>query len=192
MKKFRQLTALLAAILLLVSLCACKGGTASSQNAGGKDSGVPAENAGTAETDISVYAREYRFLCGLFSAAYMDSILDYEGEPQEIGDQYVEYQAMMGSTVTLNADGTGYLYWGEENQGKIDAWTMKGNSLAFKAGVSQFQGSIQDGIMTVIIEDGFSLCFVSENADPNQIHPMTPEKYFRLLYGLDSESGENG
>ncbi len=192
MKNFRKIMAFAAAFLMLVSLCACGGNGTAQNKENTAGNAASAEKADTAETDMTVYAREYRFLCGLFGAAYMDSILDYEGEAQDIADQYVEYRAMQGSTITLEADGTGYLYWGEENQGKIDTWSVNGNILTFKAGVSEFTGSIEDGIMKVVIEEGMTLCFVSSDADPAGIRPMTPENYFRLLYGLESESGENG
>ena len=184
MKGTRIALSLLLALALALSLCAC---------GGAKTDKLRSKVESVSDRDTSAneaYAGEYTFCCARFGAAYMDSIFDYDGEAQAIPDRYVDTPEMAGETVLLKADGTGYLYWGEDNQGLIDWWTVEGDSLAFQAGVSVFDGTIRDGFMTVEIEDGFALCFALPDADTSDVEPIPVDDYFLLLYGLAPDGAE--
>ena len=87
---------------------------------------------------------------------------------QPVKDHYVaaEYDSYY---VKLNADGTGYLFLGENNQGAIDNWIIDGNLLSFQAGVSAFDGTILDGIMTLDFGEGLFLIFAIPGADTTEI-----------------------
>ena len=135
---------------------------------------------------LKPYAGEYAFFCAYFSAQYMQGIFQYDGEANDIPDQYVDMPQMKGETVRLDADGKGYLYLGEDNQGPIDRWTIEGEALQFKAGVSVFDGTITDGLMTLVVDDGFSMCFLAPGASADGISPLSLDDYFLLLYGSGS------
>ena len=113
--------------------------------------------------------------------------IERPGEAQDIPDQYVDMPEMAGETVTLEADGTGYLYWGEDNQGPIDWWIVDGGALEFQAGVAVIEGTIIDGIMTVELDDGFWALFALPGADTSGIAPVSIDDYFALLYGLETD-----
>lgn len=141
-----------------------------------------------AASGLDEYAGEYTFICTRFSAAYMSDMLEYDGEAQDIPDQYVDMPERAGETVTLEADGTGYLYWGEDNQGPIDWWTVDGSALQFQAGAAVIEGTIIDGIMTVELDDGFWALFALPGADTSGIAPVSIDDYIDLLYGDGTET----
>lgn len=136
------------------------------------------------ETDpLKKYAGTYSFVCGCFSAAYMDEVFDHYAEPLDIDDQYISVPQKEGEYVQLDPDGKGYLFWGEENQGPIDDWSMDGEKLLFHAGISEVPGTIKDGIMTLDIEEGCSFLFAAPDADTSAIKTVTSKEYLDLLYG---------
>ena len=145
-----------------------------------------------AEPEDLSYDGEYTFLCALFSAEYLDSILEYGMEVQDIDDQYVKYPQMEGNTVTLKEDGTGELYWGENNNGPIDWWKMDGDKLQLKAGVSEMEGTIRKGIMTLVMEEGNAICFAAPGAKTNEISPITLDEFFEKAYGVDISAPAEG
>ena len=142
------------------------------------------------ETDpLKKYAGTYTFLCGYFSAEYMDrEIFDHYAEPQDIDDQYIEFPSMEGEYVQLDPDGKGYLFWGENNQGPIDDWAVEGEDLTFHAGVAEITGTIIDGLMTIEIDKGCTFLFTAPDADTSGIEPMSSKDYFKLLYGTGTGS----
>lgn len=175
MKNYRAVIAILLTLMLTLSLCGC-GSTS-----------TPETQISTAQTP---YSMEYTGFCAKFSAAYLASILGIDGEWKENGERYVAYDEIAGNTVTLNSDGTGYLYLGEDNKGPIDSWSLNGTALQFKAGVSTFNGTIEDGFMTLKIEEGFSLCFVAPGTDTSQIQLLSVEEFVSQLLGVSMEDGE--
>ena len=80
-------------------------------------------------------AGEYDYVCARFSGAYIESIMNYGVELQPVRDRYIEYDSPSGNKVTLNADGTGYLYLGDDNQGPVSSWSLDGTALKLSAGV---------------------------------------------------------
>ena len=92
-----------------------------------------------------------------------------------------------GRTVTLETDGTGYLDWGDDNKGPIDWWTMDGEALQFKAGVTIVDGTINNGIMILEMDDGFYAYFTLPDADTSDISPISVDAYYELLYGIEAD-----
>ena len=139
MKKGRALLSLLLAAVMAFGLGAA-GGTAAFA-----EGGNPAEAA-----------QEYHFVCVRMSVQYLQYATGYTGEVQPVKDHYVaaDYDSY---SVRLNADGTGYLFLGDNNQGPIDSWSLDGSLLKFQAGVSVFDGTVIDGIMTLDFGDGLFL-----------------------------------
>ena len=166
MKKTKKLLPLLLASVLIFTLCAVSG--AAPASAEGADA-----------------AGEYSFLCARFSAAYLESTLKTGREPvPNVRDRYIDAPQYAGYKITLNADGTGYLFFGEDNQGSIDTWSTDGETLRFQAGVSEFEGTIADGLMTLGITDGCSLCFVLPGTETADVKPISPEAFADLAYGI--------
>ena len=95
------------------------------------------------------------------------------------------YETMEGATVTLNADGTGALDWGENNRGPIDRWQVDGDVLTFKAGAAEISGTVREGFMTLDIDDGFRACFAVPGAEPEDMEVMDIMEYAKRIYGLE-------
>ena len=179
MKAFKRFLCVLLVLTLGWTLCACGGTSAeSAKSAEEAPAAAPepaAEEAPAAEpeptpeeasaptpeeeptptpeptpTERELCAGEYAFLCARFSAAYMYSLFELDGAGADIPDQLVVIPDMEGETVTLEPDGTGYLYWGEDNQGPIDSWEIDGGALSFRAGVAEVEGTIAEGLIAHI------------------------------------------
>lgn len=166
-----RIAALLTVLLLLCVPAACA-----------------APEAAEAVRDIegfSPWDGEYVFFCAILSPAYMDAIVDFDEEYRDIGDGYVTYEAMEGAAVTLNADGTGALDWGENNRGPIDWWHVDGDMLTFRAGAAEISGTVRDGFMTLDIEDGFRACFAVPGSEPDDLEVMDIMEYAKRIYGLE-------
>ena len=148
--------------------------------------GAASAEAKSAAKGMAAYAGEYTFQCAKFSAAYIGRMYDLGGAINNIPDQFVAVPKMEGETVTLKPDGTGYLYWGDNNQGPIDWWKMDGDALKFQAGVAVIEGKIVDGLMTLTIEDGFAACFASPGADSSGLKPITLDEFASMLRGQDT------
>ncbi len=98
----------------------------------------------------------------------------------DFGDSYVDIKEMEGQTVTLNADGTGRLDWGENNNGPISEWTADGEKLVIKAGVSVMDATLKNGVLTIDIGDEdytFKAIFVSSSADTSSMQRITSDQY---------------
>ena len=99
----------------------------------------------------------------------------------DMPDQYVDMPDMAGETVTLEADSTGYLYWGDNNQGPIDWWKLESSALSFQAGVAVIEGTLVDGLITLTLDDGFAVCFAAPDADLSGIKPITLDEFAAML-----------
>ena len=185
MKRFKTILAVLLALSLAFALCACgEQPTATVPSLAPIPSSEPIPTPAptpdsTPEPDPAV--GEYRALCAKFSPAYLAAAIGYEGELPEPDTQYVDYPSMAGYSVTLDSDGTGYLNWGEDNQGPIDSWSLEGTSLLLKAGVSEIRGSLENSVMTLILDDGMELCFALPGADTSGIETITLDQYLALF-----------
>ena len=187
---------LLLALVMILSLCACGGKTAAPASTPETPAATPetlAEPTPAAVTEtpaaptepagqsLESFAGEYTFFCSRFSAAYMDKMFGLGGAVNDIPDQYVSMPEMEGQTVTLKPDGTGYLYWGEKNQGPIDWWKMEGIAISFQAGVSIIEGTIDRGLMTLVLDDGFAVCFAVPDAKITGIEPISADAFAAML-----------
>ena len=190
MKKLKRSMCILLALALMFTLAACGNQTAEPEKPAEETSAeeIPAAAPESPASDLEQYAGEYTFLCGKLSAAYVDRMYELGGGGKDIPDQYVTMPGMAGETVTLNADGTGYLDWGENNQGPIDWWKMDGDTLEFQAGVSVVNGTIADGLMTLTIDDGFSACFAATDTDTANVEPITLAEFSSMLLEQDPSS----
>ena len=171
MKKTIRAFALLLCLALLCALGACA------------DQGDTA----AAPADAASLAGEYSFFCARFSPAYLAALFDYDGELPDVGEQYVLIPQMEGQTVTLDPGGKGSLDWGEDNRGPISQWSAEGDRVEIRAGVSVMEGTVQDGIMVLEIEDGFAAYFVLPGADTSHLQPISVEACADLLYGTEAD-----
>ena len=189
MRKNKRIFTLLALVMIL-SLCAC-GSKAALPTAAPE---TPAEATPAAVTEPAgsnpeAFVGEYTFFCARFSAAYMDKLFELGGAVNDIPDQYVAMPERKGETVTLKGDGTGYLYWGENNQGSIDWWKVEGSAISFQAGVAVIEGTVDRGLMTLTLDDGFALCFAAPGADITGIEPISVDTFAAML--RDGQQGAN-
>ena len=72
--------------------------------------------------------------------------------------------------VLLKDDGSGYLYWGDDNKGDIKYWNGSGDDFTMKAGVSEFSDgcSLKDGIMKLDM-DGIGIVFISKDVNKKKL-----------------------
>lgn len=72
--------------------------------------------------------------------------------------------------VTLKDDGSGYLYWGDNNKGDIEYWKGSGDDFSMQAGVSDFTDgcSLKDGILKLDI-DGIVIVFITKDVNKNKL-----------------------
>ena len=193
MKKWKQSVCMLLVLTLMLTLSAC-GGTAAPEKSAEETpastppaapaatpSEAPAATQEPIAAETEAYAGTYSFFCARFSATYVDRMYELGAVDEDIPDQYVAMPDMAGQTVTLEADGTGFLYWGENNQGPINWWKMDGDALQFQAGVAVIEGTIIGGLMTLTIDEGFTVCFAAEGADTSGIVPITLEEFASML-----------
>ena len=141
----RTLLTLLLALLLALGLAACGGGTAEAP----AEAGEAGEAAGT---DMAGHYIVYGFSAN--------------------GD-YIYSDQVTGS-IDLEEDGTGYLDWGEDNQGPITEWSADGEDLTFQAGVATITGTVKDGVMVL---DDLNLWLAREDVDVESLDPVAAEDY---------------
>ena len=157
MKKYFSLFIKFLAITgLSVSLAAC--GT-------GKSEETPKESAGDSP------------------AAEAVSKLTDAGTSKAVGvkldDYLVESDSTKGYTIELTEDGAGNLNFGEDNKGPITSWDNSG-SFTMKAGVSDFTGTLKDGILYLDLGDGIVICFAQDNADRSNLNVISMDEYKKL------------
>lgn len=193
MKTIRTLLSVFLLLSLALALCACGGQPAAetaSAPAASLDSITDKLPESPAPTED--YSGEYTAVCARFSLAYVAAAAGFEGPLPDVDDQYVDYPTIAGSTVTLNSDGSGYLDFGEDNRGPIDSWSVDGSTLRFQAGVSDFEGSLENGVMTLTIDDGFALCLALPDADVSAMHIVPLEDMISLLLPAEPEYPAEG
>lgn len=117
------------------------------------------------------------------TAAPVPQTGEYKGYSLVLDGYYLIWEDLDDFSVTLAADGTGYLDWGEDNRGPISSWTAEGETVEIRAGVSVINGTVKDGVMLLDLEDGFVLCFVKEGADTSAMERITTEQYKALTAG---------
>ena len=183
MKTMKRAPLFLLILLFSFSLCACGMGR-SLRSAPAPAQATPAPTTAPAEdSPLAPYAGKYSFHCTYMSPEYVDKMFsDYGLKARKVEESFVRSDTMRDYTITLKADGTGYLYWGSANQGPIDWWCMDGDTLQFKAGAAVFDGSIVDGYMTVESEPGFVLFFAAPGAKLPDLPLISMDEYLNLLY----------
>ena len=159
--KLRML-ALLLALCLTAGLCACGAPAAAPASQSAPETAAPAAPA----------AEE--------AAAPAPQTGEYKGYSLVLDGHYLIWEDLDDFSVTLAADGTGYLDWGEDNRGPISSWTAEGETVEIRAGVSVMNGTIRDGVMLLDLEEGFVLCFAKEGADTSAMERITTEQYIAL------------
>ena len=72
--------------------------------------------------------------------------------------------------VTLKDDGSGYLYWGDDNKGDIEYWKGSGDDFTMKAGVSDFDDgcSLKDGILKLDVS-GIGIVFITKDVNKKNL-----------------------
>lgn len=156
---------LLTALCLAAGLCACGAPAAPAAQA------TPAPAAPAPETAASAVPE---------TAVAVPQAGEYKGYSLILDGHYLIWQDLEDYSVTLEADGTGALDWGEDNRGPVSSWTAEGEKVTIKAGVSVMEGSIRDGVLLLDLEDGMVLCFVKDGADTSAMERITIEQYRAL------------
>ncbi len=93
---------------------------------------------------------------------------------------YVETpnQKMASWYVTLNDDGSGYLYFGDENKGDITGWKGEGDDFTLEAGISKFEGnSYRKGDVLRLDFDEFTLVFLANGVTGEDIDAISAEEF---------------
>ena len=164
MKKYLNLLIkLLAVTSLSVSLAAC--GTSTSEE-------TPKESAEDSPVTEAV--------------SKLTDAGTYKAVGVKLDDYIVESDSTKGYTIELTEDGAGNLNFGEDNKGPITSWDNSG-SFTMKAGVSDFTGTLKDGILYLDLGDGIVICFAQDNADLSTLKVISMDEYKKLANTVVSD-----
>ena len=171
MKNRKRMLALVLALVMTLALCACGGKSKSS--------------APTASAAQEANAGKYGLIWLEISPAYMDAMFADQGykAKEGVGSGFLEPEDRDGWYVELKADGTGYLYLGDDNQGPVDWWKLDGEKLQFQAGVSVFDCTLNKGVIRAEVEDGFYIWFAAPGAEIPEQKLTSMQDYVNQLYG---------
>ena len=80
--------------------------------------------------------------------------------------------------VTLKDDGSGYIYFGDDNEGDITEWKGEGDDFTLEAGVSKFEGnSYRKGDVLRLDFDDFTLVFLANGVTGEDIDAISAEEF---------------
>ncbi|MBQ1440129.1 MAG: hypothetical protein IIZ10_10595 [Solobacterium sp.] len=108
-----------------------------------------------------------------------------------MGQYVVEVDSMKGNYLELKDDGSGYLYFGADNQGDISSWEETNGAFTMKAGVSEFTGELKDGILDLELGDEFVVKFAKDGIDTSAFKIVTMEEYRDLAAKEAGSKDEN-
>ncbi len=182
MRNRKHILAAFLAAAMTLALCACSSGGSAAPAAAPKQTEAPVQ-----DTAKGVSSERYGILWVELSPAYMDSLFADKGyrAKEGVGSGCLKPDAMGMENwyLELRSDGTGYLYWGENNHGPIDRWELDGEKLRFRAGVSDFEGTLSGGVLRAGVSDGFDVWFAAPGAEIPEVETISMEDYVTRLYG---------
>ena len=174
MKNRKRILAVLLTLVMILALCACSSKSDPTPAATQAPSAAQEANAG-----------KYGLIWLEISPAYMDAMFADQGykAKEGVGSGFLEPEDRDGWYVELKADGTGYLYLGDDNQGPVDWWKLDGEKLQFQAGVSVFDCTLNKGVIRAEVEDGFYIWFAAPGAEIPEQKLTSMQDYVNQLYG---------
>lgn len=177
MRNRKRMLAALLALVMALGLCACGGK--------GEAKPEPAQTTAAAPSAQEANAGKYELIWLEISPAYMESQFADQGYKanEGVGSGYLEPEHRDGWYVELKADGTGYLYLGDDNQGPVDWWKLDGEKLQFQAGVSVFDCTLSKGVIRAEVEDGFYIWFAAPGAEVPEQKLTSMEDYVNAVFG---------
>ncbi len=167
-KLFSQLAKIIAVSALSVSFAAC--GSSTSEEA-------PAEKTEDAKT-----------------ADVVSELTDagtYKALGVRLNNYIVESDSTKGYTIELAEDGTGTLNFGDDNKGPITSWDNSG-TFTMKAGVSDFTGTLKNGILNLDLGDNLVICFAQDQADVSKLDVISMDEYKKLKDAVTDAAGIAG
>lgn len=109
---------------------------------------------------------------------------------------YLSDEDFFHMTTTLNADGSGEIDWGENNFGPISEWSVEDDRLLIKAGLSEIEGRLKDGVMVLDLGDGYQLAMLGQNVDRETLGVVPMDDYLKqhpeAMAALTGDSGVDG
>jgi len=128
-------------------------------------------------------AKTYTFLCGRMSADYLKTEYEYEGDVLPVRDRYIRMYS--DGTVTLNANGSGNLNWGEgEEPTPVEDWSLDGTHLQIQTPEGTLNGTIRDNVLTLEMAEGCSYVYRAYGADTKAIKPITADAFRLFAFGI--------
>ena len=113
----------------------------------------------------------------------------------------VEPEALeLSSVLTLEADGTGYMTINDDG-GDVEKWEENDGKIIVESGLSTMEGTVENGIITLDMDNDTYMHFAKEGADTSHLEVMTAEGLQDALtlglgltgmdyyYGLDEDDG---
>ena len=109
---------------------------------------------------------------------------------------YLSDEDFFHMTTTLNADGSGEIDWGENNFGPISEWSVEDDRLLIKAGLSEIEGRLKDGVMVLDLGDGYQFAMLGQNVDRETLGVVPMDDYLKqhpeAMAALTGDSGVDG
>ena len=162
--------AIVLTVVMIVMVTAC-----------GANQNPPADETTANETTVSENVTEASEGAYASEGADMEALAgEYKFYGTYINEQYAIIEELEGTSTTLDADGTGYLNWGEDNKGPVSKWSVENNHIVLEAGISTMTGMIGEGVLLLEVGDeevSFLECYVREDADLSKMPRISAEEW---------------
>ena len=102
----------------------------------------------------------------------------------EMDGYIVNGDGLSGWTLDLTKDGAGTLNFGEDNKGPITSWSVDNDKFSMKAGVSDFTGTWENGVLYLNIgsdSEKYVSVFVKEGAAQPSAKVVSLDEYKELM-----------
>jgi len=181
MKKFWKHVLLTGLPVLMMLSAGCGSSTQTSSAAGTAEAETAQPAGGSSAAQTESAAPETAGTAGKYTAQGL------------VRDDYViTTDSLEGYYLELEEGGSGYLYFGEDNKGPITSWEENSGTFTMKAGVSDFKGTLKDGLLSLDLGDNLVICFAAEGTDTSGLNRITAEEYKALGTAKSDVTPEQG
>ena len=105
----------------------------------------------------------------------------YTSHGLENGDFIISGEGLSGLKIDLEEGGGGTLNFSENNAGPITSWRVDNGKFTMKAGVSDFTGTWENGVLHLDLGDNTVLTFLKEGAPAPANKVVTLDEYKALI-----------
>ncbi|MBR2761991.1 MAG: hypothetical protein IKD66_12595 [Solobacterium sp.] len=104
----------------------------------------------------------------------------YTSLGMQVKDYIVTDDSATGLKIELNKDGTGSLDFGGGNAGPVSSWSESNGNFSMQAGVSDFTGTLKNGILDLDFGDGLVIVFAQDGASYDKSKVISVDEYEKI------------